>query len=119
MPIQALVEEGVLYTLPRRGTFVADINTGALQYDASRSGKGTLKNTAKQLIALILPQIDDFTGNILRSVEQSCSLHGYHLVVKLSEDLENEELILLEMSASSEVEGILYSQGAGRYAEIS
>ncbi|MEK5418552.1 GntR family transcriptional regulator [Paenibacillus sp. FSL L8-0708] len=107
MAIQALEEEGILYRLPRRGTFVADINTGALQYNATRSGKEPLKNKAKQLISLILPMIDDFTGNILHSVEQSCSQHGYHLVVKLSEDLENEEQILQEMSASPDVAGII------------
>lgn len=107
MAIQALVEEGILYRLPRRGTFVADISTNPLQHNVLSASKWQYKDIPKRLIALILPQIDDFTANILHSIEKSCNHHGYHLIVKLSEDLENEELILQEMSGSPDVAGIL------------
>ncbi len=105
--IQSLVDEGILYRLPRRGTFVGEVDIRALLYRSSHDGQGRNINANKPLIALILPILDDFTGNILQSVERACRHRGFLLVVKLSEDLENEEQILQEMSEMSEVMGII------------
>ncbi|MEK0314696.1 GntR family transcriptional regulator [Cohnella sp. 56] len=107
MAIQALVDEGILYRLARKGTFVGELSEDTMQSASQRMGRDMPGGAGKRLIALILPEIDDFTGNILLSMEKSCALHGFHLIVKLSEDLEDEAEILREMSETSSVLGIL------------
>ncbi len=105
--IQSLVDEGILYRFPRKGTFVGDIDINSISQISPYKGKGIQFNAKKKLIALILPIFDDFTGNIIHSVERACNERGYHLIVKMSDDLMMEDQHLSNMSETSEVLGII------------
>lgn len=110
--LEQLVERGVVYRLPRRGTFLA----GNRQEDGARGGEKPepqpAGKKADKLIALIVPHMTDYTSRIISAVEHEVRKHGYDLVLKISKD-EEDQGRCLQMLAETGVSGIiLFPQGS-------
>jgi GntR family transcriptional regulator of arabinose operon len=103
----ALAKEGVVYRLPRRGTFLAQASG---QYSAviNRSAGGTTKG----FLAMVVPEIDDYVGRVLSAALQEAANKEWELLVRVSGGaMEKEEVILRELASDPRVRGIVLFPG--------
>ncbi len=98
LALEQLVDEGVVYRLPRRGTFVA-------KYSDTKSG---IKQRKVRKLGLVVPHIDEYVGQIVTSVVHEAEGSGYEVLLKISDSIEQkEDNILFELSQEPHVEGII------------
>jgi len=90
LALEQLVERGVVYRLPRRGTFLS----GTGQEESERITEQPTQQQAdmkeNKLIALMVPHMTDYTSRIISAVEQEVRKHGYDLILKISKDEEDQ-----------------------------
>ncbi|NMO95982.1 GntR family transcriptional regulator [Paenibacillus lemnae] len=109
LALQALQDEGVVYRLPRRGTFLADIDREELRQmldDPSTSYASSERNDSIQ-IALIVPGIDDYIGKMLISIEKAAAEEGMSVVIKVVQHEQEEAAAVQWFSERKEISGIL------------
>lgn len=107
LALQALQEEGIVYRLPRRGTFLADVDPDELRQLARQSGEDNLSGRSGNYIALIVPGIDDYIGKMMTSIEQAAKREGIHMIVKVAKDETAEAEVVRTLSNQNEISGIL------------
>ncbi|WP_422657904.1 GntR family transcriptional regulator [Paenibacillus sp. EC2-1] len=109
LALQALQDEGIVYRLPRRGTFLADVDLDELKQSAgmNHSYEAKQPRRAGHYIALIVPVIDDYVGSIITSVEQAAKEQGYEIVIKVTGDVAAEAEAVRSLSHQSDIVGIL------------
>jgi len=98
--IRHLVEEGLVYRIAGKGSFV--------QSDHSSAAKPLRRiPTKKEVIGFILhPARDMFMHRLLLGIEEACRENGYGLMVRLSMT-QNDELQAIEDLRSSGVKGLI------------
>lgn len=109
LALQALQEDGIVYRLPRRGTFLADVDLEELKQSAGKSkAYGTHQvRRPGHYIALIVPVIDDYVGSIITSVERAAKEQGLEVVIKVTGDEASEAEAVRTLSHQADIVGIL------------
>ncbi|KKO53654.1 GntR family transcriptional regulator [Paenibacillus sp. DMB20] len=109
LALQALQEDGIVYRLPRRGTFLADVEPDELRQltGARQAGEDSLYGRSGNYIALIVPGIDDYIGKMMTSIEQAAKREGIHMIVKIAKDESAEAEVVRSLSNQNEISGIL------------
>ena len=114
LALERLAEQGLVYRLPRRGTFLADQSGGgpALREDTKKQlVTAAAERKSNKLIALIMPHMSDYTSRIIHAVEQELQKHDYDLILKISKDKDDEDRYLQRL-AEMGIDGmILFPQG--------
>ncbi|MBN2984695.1 GntR family transcriptional regulator [Cohnella algarum] len=115
LALERLAEQGLVYRLPRRGTFLAGKREGQGEPAAGRVSErrppippGWAKG---RQIALILPHMSDYTSRIIAAVEGEVRKHDGDLILKISKDKDDEDRCLQKL-VDGGVDGlILFPQG--------
>jgi DNA-binding LacI/PurR family transcriptional regulator len=106
LALEQLVERGIVYRLPRRGTFLS----GTRQEDRARMTEIPAQPPAdkkeNKMIALIIPHMTDYTSRIISAVEHEVRKHGYDLILRISKD-EEDQGRCLQTLAKMGVSGII------------
>ena len=114
LALQKLAEQGLVYRLPRRGTFLAQPQEG-LMVDAGISTQGTVAapNVERPFgqVALILPHLSDYTSRIIAAAEAEVRKHGCDLILKMTKDCDDEDLCLERLAEGGITGIILFPQG--------
>ncbi|SHO47581.1 GntR family transcriptional regulator [Anaerocolumna xylanovorans] len=110
LALNALAEEGIIYRVPRKGSFLKDIDMTIIN---SLLGESAVKEEGgMQFIALVLPGIDLYTGQIITELSQVAGKDGYEIIIKVSEGIpEREEKILQEIAAIPDIKGVVFFPG--------
>ncbi|MEK0313218.1 GntR family transcriptional regulator [Cohnella sp. 56] len=97
--LTALAKEGVVYRLPRRGTFLAE-----------QPGVGGAGGGAK--LAVVLPAIDDYAGKIVEAAILAGKRHGVEIALHISGGVpETEEEMIKEAASAQEIGGVIWFPG--------
>jgi len=106
LALEQLAKQGVVYRLPRRGTFLSghrdetpDVRETVKEHQPTGWTAGKL---GKQ-VALILPHISDYTSKIIAATEIEVRKHGFDLLLIISKDRDDEDRSLQK----------LYEEGIG------
>ncbi|OUM97230.1 MAG: GntR family transcriptional regulator [Thermobacillus sp. ZCTH02-B1] len=112
LALEQLVERGVVYRLPRRGTFLAgNGQEGGARMEAKPPQQPGEKKESR-LIALVVPHMTDYTSRIIASVEHEVRKHGFDLVLRISKD-EEDQGRCLQALVDMGIDGIiLFPQGS-------
>ncbi len=114
LALERLTEQGLVYRLPRRGTFLAGRSDGVpddedppkeKQPDAPAEGR------ARFQIALILPHMSDYTSKIITAMETEVRGHGFDLVLIISKDKDDEDRSLQKLVEGGIGGIVLFPQG--------
>jgi len=78
-----LAREGVVYRMPRRGTFLAASGTAS---DAEESpDRGTARNlVARNVVGVLMPEMDEYAGQVLQALSERLRALGYEMHVRFS-----------------------------------
>lgn len=83
-----LVNEGLLYRIRGKGTFV------------NPSYSSSVQKTNENLIAFVVPFFNELVSSLMEGIERITQVFGYHLVIKNSgDDIEKESNIIHELRA--------------------
>lgn len=116
LALQILEKKGIVYRHARRGTFIS------ADYHHTQSGEQILEKTIEEKkpirrIALVIPNMDDYIGRIITSVEKEAREANCHLLIRMTGDKEDESVCLQELY-DDQVEGIiLYPRGSTQCSE--
>ncbi|MBJ6360154.1 substrate-binding domain-containing protein [Paenibacillus sp. GCM10012307] len=117
LALQILEKEGIVYRLERRGTFMSadfvqeEVNKSVVQPAVAP------QKQAKRRIAMIFPNLDDYTARIIAAAEQEARKANCHLLVRISTGTEDETECLQELY-NDHVDGIiLYPRGRMKCSE--
>lgn len=111
LALNALAEEGIIYRVPRQGSFLKDIDVAVIN-SLLEEAEGKEEQGGIKLIALVLPRIDFYTGQMITELLQVAEKAGYEVVVKVSGGaLEGEERILREISGMPSIKGVVFFPG--------
>ncbi|MDQ0062527.1 GntR family transcriptional regulator [Paenibacillus harenae] len=114
LALERLADQGLVYRLPRRGTFLSG------QQDGGASNIGALPPESKALpkeekqnkqIALIVPHLSDYTSKIIAAAESEARKHDSDLILKISKDKEDEDRCLQRLVEGGISGIILFPQG--------
>jgi GntR family transcriptional regulator, arabinose operon transcriptional repressor len=110
LALESLAKQGIVYRLARRGTFIAgDYSAGDI--DEPSVVKVEVAEAKRKRIAMIFPNLDDYTAGIIASAEREARKLNYHLLVRISTDKEDESESLQELY-DDQIDGIiLYPRG--------
>jgi GntR family transcriptional regulator of arabinose operon len=116
LALEILVKEGIVYRLARRGTFVSGDYVSDKQMKPMTQ-EDTTKQPGKKRIAMIFPNLDEYTARIIASAEGEARKLQCHLLVRISKDKEDESECLQELY-EDQVDGIiLYPRGREKCSE--
>ena len=112
LALNSLAEEKIIYRIPRRGSFLADVDLNKIR-SMIDSNSVTNYSTAKaNYLALIIPKLDSYCGNIVAEILKEAANYNYHVVVKYSDSFsEKEEQILAEVAKVPEIKGVILFPG--------
>lgn len=108
LALERLAEQGVVYRLPRRGTFLAGKREQDSQPDSVQASPASASDVrqANKTIALIVPHLSDYTSRIIAAVEHETRKHDFDLILKISKDKDDEDRCLKRLVDGS-VDGML------------
>lgn len=114
LALQKLAEQGLVYRLPRRGTFLAEpqdgrITQGGFPLQDPEAAPAVEKRSGQ--IALIMPHLSDYTARIIAAAEAEVRKHGCDLILKMTKDCDDEELCLERLAEGGITGIILFPQG--------
>ncbi|MDQ0414042.1 GntR family transcriptional regulator [Mesobacillus stamsii] len=113
LALEHLVKQGIVYRLPRRGTFLSGQQDEVSYEGEIPSKRQLLAENEKQYkqIALIVPHLSDYTSKIIEASENEVRKHNCDLILKISKDKEDEERCLQRLVEGG-IDGIiLFPQG--------
>ncbi|HZG76717.1 MAG TPA: GntR family transcriptional regulator [Paenibacillus sp.] len=114
LALERLAEQGLVYRLPRRGTFLAGRPDGAPDDGEIRREKQPetpAEEKPSHQIALILPHISDYTSKIITATETEVRKHGYDLLLVISRGKDDEDRSLQKLVEGGIAGIILFPQG--------
>ena len=91
-----LANQGIVYRMPRRGTFLNDVAKN--QFTSSRMRSNS--------IGMVVSNLDSYTSQIIFSIESEAREHNCNLVIKISRGLEDEDSCLRQL-VDEQMEGII------------
>jgi len=114
LALERLAEQGLVYRLPRRGTFLAGRPDGVPDDGEIRREKQPetpAEEKPSHQIALILPHISDYTSKIITATETEVRKHGYDLLLVISRGKDDEDRSLQKLVEGGIAGIILFPQG--------
>lgn len=113
LALERLAEQGLVYRLPRRGTFLSGQQDGVPYNGELPSERKALPVEEKQSnqIALIVPHLSDYTSKIIAAAEIEVRKHDYDLILKISKNKEDEDQCLQRLVEGGIGGIILFPQG--------
>lgn len=112
LALNSLVEDGIVYRIPRRGSFLANVDMNRIRsmVDSKSVSNGSANRT--NFLALIIPKLDSYVGNIVGEIVEAASAYNYHVIIKYSDGVsEREEQILSEIAKMTEIKGVILFPG--------
>lgn len=109
LALEHLAKKGIVYRLPRRGTFLSDRSEGSLNSGMMSEPFTEKMNSARPVsrtIAIVVSNLDYYTSKIVSAIESEARLHSYNLIVRLSKDTEDEDASLRQL-VQEHVDGII------------
>lgn len=113
LALERLAQQGVVYRLPRRGTFLSGQQEAPTDNQAVSPEKASvpIEEKRNKQIAIIVPHISDYTSRIIASAEREARKYDCDLILKISKDKEDEDLCLQQL-VDGGIDGIiLFPQG--------
>lgn len=113
LALNSLAEENIIYRIPRRGSFLAEVDLNKIRsmVDIDNVMNNTVLGSSNYL-ALVIPKLDYYCGNIVREILMAAADHNYHVIVKYTDGVsEREEQILSEIARVSEIRGVILFPG--------
>ncbi|MEY9094469.1 GntR family transcriptional regulator [Paenibacillus sp. RC84] len=115
LALEQLAEQGLVYRLPRRGTFLSGNQDGVLESGLLSADKKALPSEIKEKqcnqIALIVPHLSDYTSRIIAAAEIEARKHDCDLILKISQSKEDEDRCLQRLVDGGISGIILFPQG--------
>lgn len=112
LALNALAEEGVIYRVPRQGSFLKDVDENVIKAMFEEESPVQAEFGGVKLIALVLPRIDFYTGQIITELLQVAEEAEYEVIVKVSKgNFEEEEKILREIAGIPSIKGVVFFPG--------
>ncbi|WP_139999362.1 GntR family transcriptional regulator [Paenibacillus paridis] len=116
LALQMLEKEGIVYRMSRRGTFLSD-NETSRSNAAEKNSNRPEKKLKKKRIAMVFPNMDDYTARIMASAETEARKSDCQLLIRISLNKEDENECLRELYEDG-VDGIiLYPRGRTKCSE--
>jgi len=103
MALKHLASQGVVYRMPRRGTFLCDFPS-EIQLNDMKSNS----------IGMIIPDLDSYMSQIVSTIESEARAHHYNLMIKISRGIEDEDSCLRQL-VDERIEGIILFPRARDY----
>lgn len=113
LALERLAEQGMVYRLPRRGTFLSEqqdrvLHDGGLPPE--RMSAPVEEKHCRQ-VALIVPHLSDYTSRIIAAAESEVRKHDCDLILKISKNKDDEDNCLQRLVEGG-IDGIiLFPQG--------
>ncbi|BCK01011.1 GntR family transcriptional regulator [Anaerocolumna chitinilytica] len=112
LALNALAEEGIIYRVPRQGSFLKDIDTSVIRAMMEEELPDKTELGGVKLIALVLPRIDFYIGQIITELLHIAEEAEYEVIVKVSGgNLEDEEKVLREIAGIPSIKGVIFFPG--------
>lgn len=114
LALNSLAEDHIIYRIPRRGSFLADVDLNKIRSMVDADARGVSNGLAvkSNYFALIIPKLDSYCGNIVREILKVAEDYNYHVIVKYSDGAsEKEELLLAEIAKVPEIRGVILFPG--------
>lgn len=112
LALNSLAEEHIIYRIPRRGSFLADVDLNKIRSMVDSNSTSNYTSVKSNYLALVIPKMDSYCGNIVRVILTAAEAYNYHVVVKYSDGVsETEEQILSEISKVPEIMGVILFPG--------
>jgi DNA-binding LacI/PurR family transcriptional regulator len=112
LALNSLAEEQIIYRIPRRGSFLADVDLNKIRSMVDANSVSNYSVVKTNYLALIIPKLDSYCGNIVREILKTAATYNYHVIVKYTDGAsEKEELILTEVSKVPEIKGVILFPG--------
>ncbi|TLS54196.1 GntR family transcriptional regulator [Paenibacillus antri] len=114
LALERLAEQGIVYRLPRRGTFLSGRQDGApYAGEVAKEKEPDVPQEGKLhgQVALILPHISDYTSEIITAAETEVRKHGFDLVLIISKDKDDEDRSLQKLVEGGIGGIVLFPQG--------
>ncbi len=112
LALNALAEEGIIYRVPRQGSFLKDIDTSVIRAMIEEELPDKTELGGVKLIALVLPRIDFYIGQIITELLHIAEEAEYEVIVKVSGgNLEDEEKVLREIAGIPSIKGVIFFPG--------
>ncbi|MFD7522319.1 GntR family transcriptional regulator [Paenibacillus chitinolyticus] len=113
LALEQLAEKGLVYRLPRRGTFLSGKQDGVPESGLPSAEKKALPIEKKKSnqIALIVPHLSDYTSRIIAAAENEARKHDCDLILKISRNKEDEDRCLQRLVDGGISGIVLFPQG--------
>ena len=109
LALKSLEEDGIVYRVDRRGSFLADGFESRLPHQIAPGSATRIDKAGRQLsIALVVPVFDFYTGDIIASIHAEAEKRSMRVFLHMSdEDPAKEDQILSELSHLPYIQGII------------
>ncbi|MCI3921110.1 GntR family transcriptional regulator [Paenibacillus sp. TRM 82003] len=117
--LELLSQYGLVERIQGRGTFVARELPDFHEIEGSRSANAepeVAKDNEWRLVGVVLPDFSDsFGATLIRGIEEACSRHRCHLLMKLTYDKREEEEEAIRSFVKYGVDGLIVFPGHGEH----
>lgn len=104
--ILQLVEQGLVYRIPGKGTFVKDIKAEEAVNESREEQRNALQSS--KIIGIIMPEVvERHSAQILAEIESAVSERGYGLLLRQSHHSTEKENQAMNMMMKEKVEGLI------------
>lgn len=108
--LESLAQEGLITRMRGKGSFVSEANSHSLKNTDEPTEDYELRLISRQprLIGFLLPDISESYGfRLLRAIEENATELGCHLLVKFTNDKQEEEEKAIQSLIRSGVDGLI------------
>lgn len=109
LALKSLEEQGIVYRVSRRGSFLADgfeekMPAGII----AETGRDRSSHGRQLSIALVVPSLDLYVGDLIRSIQEAADKRSIRVFLHFTdEDPAEEDRVLAEMSRLAYIHGII------------